>query len=93
MFDKFCTSADEVRPLCFILFPVLNCGAAYCDNAYYFSFVSSDCDSGEYGAGCKQKCGRCTNMSDCNRYTGECPHGCEPGYYPPFCQESEFFTL
>ena len=57
------------------------------------SFVSSDCDSGEYGAGCKQKCGRCVNMSDCNRYTGECPRGCDRGYYPPFCQESEFFTL
>ena len=58
-----------------------------------FSFVSSDCDSGEYGAGCKQKCGHCSNLSDCDKYTGECPHGCDPGYYPPFCQESEFFTL
>jgi len=57
------------------------------------SFVSSDCDFGEYGAGCKQKCGRCANMSDCDRYTGECPHGCGLGYYPPFCQESEFFTF
>jgi len=35
MFDKFCTGADEVRLLCFILFPVLNCGAEHCDNAYY----------------------------------------------------------
>lgn len=46
------------------------------------------CDFGEYGAGCKQKCGRCANLSDCDKYTGECLLGCDPGYYPPFCQET-----
>jgi len=39
MFDKFFTGADEVRLLCFILFPVLNCVAEHCDNACYYYFI------------------------------------------------------
>jgi hypothetical protein len=70
----------------------LLCGEEHCDNACYSFTVSLDCDFGEYGTGCKQKCGHCANLSDCDKYTGECPFGCNEGYYPPLCQESELFS-
>jgi len=75
--------------MCIITIIIIIIIIIYCSS----SSSSSDCGFREYGAGCKQKCGRCANMRDCDKYTGECPHGCDPGYYPPFCQESEFFTF
>jgi hypothetical protein len=52
-------------------------------------FLFTECQYKEYGAGCKQKCGHCKDNDPCDKYTGECPLGCEPEYYPPFCQQSE----
>ncbi|XP_069681400.1 uncharacterized protein [Periplaneta americana] len=45
------------------------------------------CERGEYGVECKQKCGRCSNVT-CDAFTGQCPDGCEPGYFPPYCQDT-----
>lgn len=46
------------------------------------------CDSGEYGAGCRQKrqC-FCQDGSGCDPFTGKCASGiCEEGYIrQPFC--------
>ncbi|XP_021936972.1 uncharacterized protein LOC110838250 isoform X1 [Zootermopsis nevadensis] len=65
--------------------PLLGCS---CPAGLRGSFCDRECRYKEYGAGCKQKCGHCKDDVACDRYTGECPLGCEPGYYPPFCQQT-----
>ncbi|XP_069681402.1 uncharacterized protein [Periplaneta americana] len=45
------------------------------------------CEIREYGAECKQKCGKCSSIT-CDAFTGQCPDGCEPGYFPPYCQDT-----
>ncbi|XP_046370706.2 prolow-density lipoprotein receptor-related protein 1-like isoform X2 [Haliotis rufescens] len=46
------------------------------------------CADGRYGAGCTSECGLCTGgMSLCEKTTGSCLAGCEPGYKGNFCKE------
>uniref|UniRef100_T1IXJ0 Tyrosine-protein kinase receptor n=1 Tax=Strigamia maritima TaxID=126957 RepID=T1IXJ0_STRMM len=46
---------------------------------------NSYCQSGHYGAGCSQVCGSCSGGSPCDRFSGICSRGCEPGWKGPRC--------
>ena len=42
------------------------------------------CDDGKYGDGC-QPCGQCTTGDVCDKVTGVCSGGCNPGYKGDYC--------
>lgn len=42
-------------------------------------FYVSECNDGWYGENCKEQCGQCLNVSECDPVTGHCK-ACEPGY-------------
>lgn len=49
------------------------------------------CYDGTYGYDCTNNCsGHCLNKSPCNKQTGQCDRGCEPGYTNVFCSESNY---
>lgn len=47
------------------------------------------CDSGSYGADCKDICGNCLNESDCSNINGTCFTGCNAGYEGDLCKKRE----
>ncbi|XP_067666689.1 low-density lipoprotein receptor-related protein 6-like [Haliotis asinina] len=50
--------------------------------------VETDCADGRYGAGCTSVCGRCAGgMTLCEKTTGSCLAGCDPGYTGNFCTD------
>jgi len=83
--EALCSKTKDYCQRMVLCRPKLGCN---CASGLKGILCNTYCDFGEYGAGCKQKCGQCANMSDCDKYTGECPLGCDTGYYPPFCQET-----
>ncbi|XP_062593627.1 multiple epidermal growth factor-like domains protein 10, partial [Saccostrea cucullata] len=47
---------------------------------------AKECEDGNFGPGCIHKCsGNCRDKSQCNKATGVCDFGCNPGYTEPFC--------
>lgn len=45
-----------------------------------------ECDDGKYGYNCTYNCsGHCLSDSTCNKQTGHCDGGCEPGYTAKDC--------
>lgn len=51
-----------------------------------YEFV--ECDDGTYGYGCANNCSvHCLNDSLCNKQTGHCDKGCDPGYTENDCSK------
>lgn len=49
------------------------------------------CENGTYGYNCLKNCsGHCVHGYPCNKETGRCDEGCEPGYSDTFCSKSWF---
>lgn len=54
-----------------------------------FAFV--ECDNGTYGYYCVHSCsGHCLNGSICNKQTGHCDMGCDPGYTDNDCNKRKY---
>lgn len=54
------------------------------------SLLVAGCDDKSYGYGCLYNCsGHCLNDSPCNKQTGHCDGGCNPGYTNKDCNESK----
>lgn len=51
----------------------------------------TECKDGTYGHNCTNNCsGHCLNDSPCNKQTGYCNGGCDPGYTDGDCSEGKF---
>lgn len=49
-----------------------------------------ECDDGTYGYDCINNCsGHCLNDFPCNKKTGHCDGGCNPGYTNNYCSKGE----
>ena len=56
---------------------------------YQCSFVAA-CNDGTFGIDCLNNCsGQCLHGAPCNKQTGLCDRGCNPGYTNIFCNESK----
>ena len=52
------------------------------------------CEDGTYGSNCVQNCsGNCLNDSLCNKETGHCEAGCNPGYTNALCNQGKLMFL
>lgn len=48
-----------------------------------------ECSDGTYGYNCENNCsGHCMNNTLCNKQTGHCDGGCNPGYTNAACSKS-----
>lgn len=48
----------------------------------------SECNDGTFGHDCINNCsGHCLNKSPCNKQTGHCDRGCDPGYNTEDCNK------
>lgn len=51
----------------------------------------SVCEDGMFGFGCIAQCsGNCVDDSPCNKHTGYCDKGCNPGYTNSNCSQSKY---
>lgn len=58
----------------------------------YFN-AAIECADGTYGYACVNNCsGHCMNGSLCNKQTGHCDKGCNPGYTNRDCSRGVIFT-
>ena len=49
-----------------------------------------ECNNGTFGFGCTNNCSsNCINDLPCNKNTGHCNDGCQPGYTDLFCRKSK----
>lgn len=48
-----------------------------------------ECDDGTFGTNCRILCGHCHKGQSCDKETGACPRGCEPGYEGIYCNKSK----
>lgn len=56
-------------------------------------YTGAECGDGTYGYNCVNNCsGHCLNNSLCNKQTGHCDRGCNPGYANSDCSKSKLFT-
>lgn len=56
--------------------------------------VFKECDDGIYGYNCVNNCsGHCINNSPCNKQTGQCDKGCNPGYTNSKCNKGKYTSL
>ena len=62
---------------------------AYITNSDKQFASASGCSAGQYGSECQQLCGQCKGSSACNRLTGVCPDGCDPGWTTLYCNNSK----
>ena len=52
--------------------------------------ISSECLGGLYGNNCNGTCNsNCVNPGQCDRVSGECNGGCQPGWRNPKCDASK----
>ena len=54
-------------------------------------YVFVACDDGYFGDMCTQKCSKnCNQAGICNKTTGVCQDGCQPGWMGDFCDSGIF---
>ncbi|XP_065922990.1 cell death abnormality protein 1 [Magallana gigas] len=51
----------------------------------YICQKPEDCPLGSYGSNCSLNCSSYCQNKTCDRSSGECLHGCKPGYHMPNC--------
>lgn len=52
------------------------------------------CEIGYYGENCDNRCSRyCLLPRQCDRVTGQCYGGCQPGWYTITCEQSRCFDF
>lgn len=52
-------------------------------------YITLACTDGTFGIDCTSTCsGQCVDDSPCNKQTGHCDMGCNPGYTNIFCSGS-----
>lgn len=62
-------------------------------NSYVYGYQIPviECEDGTYGYNCTNNCsGQCLHNSPCNKYTGHCDNGCNPGYTNSDCIKGKF---
>lgn len=60
----------------------------------YLRYFFIACNDGTFGHGCINNCsGQCVDDSVCNKQTGQCDMGCNPGYKNTFCNESTYTEI
>lgn len=48
-----------------------------------------ECSIGLYGENCDNKCSEyCSELRRCDRFTGQCYGGCQPGWFTKTCEQS-----
>lgn len=53
--------------------------------------IVTECIDGTYGYKCVHNCsGQCVNNSPCDKQTGHCGRGCNPGYTDSYCSKGEY---
>lgn len=52
-----------------------------------FSLQFLECDDGTFGKFCSNICGHCQEGDTCDKETGACPYGCQPGYEGIYCNQ------
>lgn len=50
-------------------------------------FILIECYDGTFGTNCSVTCGHCHKGQSCNKKTGACPKGCDPGYVGIYCNK------
>lgn len=59
--------------------------------SYLKSISVTACVDGTYGYNCSSNCsGHCLNNFSCNKRTGHCDRGCNPGYTDNACNKGKF---
>ncbi|XP_071083833.1 multiple epidermal growth factor-like domains protein 10 [Haliotis cracherodii] len=64
-----------------------------CDGGYLGlrcarQYVRTSCPDGRYGVNCPSQCGHCLGTVVCDKVTGKCPRGCQPGWWPDLCSQA-----
>ena len=73
---------------------MLDSGKHWNDSFPLNTFVSSACDDGKFGLNCSNTCSSfCFNDTVCDRVTGHCDEGCDPGYTNLHCNAGKFRRL
>lgn len=49
----------------------------------------AECHTGFYGVACKEICGNCRDVNQCDHTNGTCLTGCVSGYMGDLCQTRE----
>lgn len=79
--------------LCFEQFEMSNVHPfdSQCTHLSLFSSYSAiECKNGTYGYNCVNSCsGHCLNDFACNKQTGHCDGGCDPGYTNSGCNKGK----
>lgn len=57
-----------------------------------WGFIFTECDGGNFGQDCSNKCGNCLQNEQCHHINGSCMNGCNPGYYGTYCSKSKSCT-
>lgn len=55
------------------------------------AFLLVECRTGSHGPNCSLNCSSYCQEKACDRYSGECLHGCSPGYQKPDCVMRKFY--
>ena len=50
-------------------------------------FYKIECDSGTFGQGCREICGKCKRETQCHHINGTCFTGCDPGFIGNQCDQ------
>ncbi|XP_070205136.1 scavenger receptor class F member 1-like isoform X2 [Littorina saxatilis] len=57
-----------------------------CSGPFIPPSCSATCDNKTYGRKCSESCGQCKGRQPCDRVTGSCITGCQPGYTGQLCK-------
>ena len=58
----------------------------------YIFFILA-CENLTYGLDCREVCGNCLNLKQCNHINGSCMEGCDPGFQGEKCVRGTFTNL
>ena len=57
---------------------------------YFYIYA---CENLTYGLDCREICGNCLNLKQCNHINGSCMEGCDPGFQGEKCVRGAFNNL
>ena len=47
------------------------------------------CESGNHGEDCVEDCGNCKSGYVCDSFSGNCPDGCQAGWWTDMCKKGK----